>query len=151
MINFTTQLTYSNYFWANYYRFSETLIDKLMPLLALFCVISFTILGYWPIGLFFLLLPIITFFVIPLIKYLYAKFYLHVNTIDYFFNTETFGYKIGSYKIEIDKKVIRNISFRKKYMKITAEKQTLYFVTEGDTQDLYRQFLSSTYSAIIKH
>ncbi len=73
-----------------------------------------------------------------------------MDTIEYFFGDDSFGYAIESYKMEIEKQKIEYIKFQPNNLLIKIFKQKLYFVgEEKDVASVKKQMLESDYKKFV--
>jgi len=150
MISFVTPLLYKYYFLGNFYRMFSSLVEKLF-------LIFFVFLSGWNIWLknyysaiLIICIPIFFYFIVPLIKLIYAKAYYKMDTIEYFFGDDSFGYAIGDYKMEIKKQEIEYIKFQPNNLLIKIFKQKLYFVgEEKDVASVKKLMLQSDYKKFV--
>jgi hypothetical protein len=102
---------------------------------------------YWSIVA--ILIPIFITFVFPLIKFLYAKAYYKMDFIEYFFDSSSFGYTIGEYKLEIKKEKIEYIKANNNYFLVKVFKQKFYFVSDKEQiQKTKNKLLNSEYKTL---
>jgi len=150
MITIQTRLKYKHYLIANLCKLLEDIVEKLFFLFFLLMSILLVLLQSYVKAFIILTIPIILNTILPLIKYIYAKFYLHKNTIEYFFDDNSFGYKIGEFKINISKKTIKLIKIHRNCIVIKFDKQTMYIVNSTkQIQKAKDKLLQSNYNNLI--
>jgi hypothetical protein len=79
-----------------------------------------------------LLFPVLINFLVPLIRFLQAKFYFKAEFIEYFFGEKTLGYAIIGRKFEIELEQVESILTFKDRFEIKLSKGSLYFMGEPE-------------------
>lgn len=150
MITFKTKLTLETYFLANYYRLTDSVVEKIFLTVFIIGLMSSILIGDYMLSC--AMIVVISFFyiVVPLIKYIYTQVYFKYDTIEYFFDTESFGYTLGDYKIEVKNDNIKSIVCTNNYIRIDVPKQKLYFFGDkNDIDDVKKKLLNSVYKDFI--
>lgn len=151
MIKFKAPLSYKYYFLGNFYGMSGSLAEKLFSIFFIFLFIWCIWFKFYDIAIFAIAIPVFYYFVIPLIKLFFARAYYKMNTIEYFFGGDSFGYSIGAYKLEIKKHKIEYILVKPNYLLIKIFKQKLYFVGEiKAVKNVEKLLLQSDYKNLIR-
>lgn len=150
MITFKTSLHLKYYFATHWHRLFGSWFGKIyFPLAALLIILDigdgFTSQSWTLIGVvLFLLLGL------PAIKFLLARFYHKAQYMEYFFGPESFGYSVGSWKIEVKKDQIKTIVVKASYLKIKLHKLTLYAAAEPEIiKQVKNELLVSEYKSLV--
>jgi len=147
MIKFKTPLTYSNYFFGNFYRVLTYVPLKIYVVILLTICLYLDLVKDYNLSLFCI---IIFFYVFPLINFLIVRLHHKVKKIEYFFSNSTFGYTVRDSKVEIKKKAIKNIKIKTDCILIKTAKTTLYFIIErNDLKKIKKSLFNSSYKKLI--
>lgn len=121
------------------------------------CLIFFSITFIFELIIFtfsvFLFSSIIIFLLRPLIKFLFARFYIKQKNIEYFFNSEEFGWEIAGNKLSYKRELIDYIKIYPKYFLIrlklkkiilpfVADKKIIKDVANKLRKTLYKEYIS---------
>lgn len=130
MISFKTPLNLKYYFLAHWYRMFNFLFWKIYFSLVLILIIFDFLNGFLAqaITLVFVLLFVLTF--VPLLKFFMARFYHKASYIEYYFTPDAYGFTVASWKLEVKKEQIKNITIKSDHCIIKLYKGTLYAVAE---------------------
>lgn len=144
MITLKTKLDYKQYFLGNFYKMTRGIVDRLFLVFFFGGGIFYILQGSIKSGVIFAAIPFVFLFSISFLKYAYARIYLKMDHIEYFFDTQSFGYKIGDYKVEFKKSTIKKISFGSRYIFIQIPKQSLYFIGRPDKVSSVKKSIESS-------
>jgi hypothetical protein len=132
MIKYTRKLRLSDYFIGMLFRVTYSTTDKVMFCLDFILTGIFLFLGLYLPAIILLLLPVFTIILIPLFKYFYAIFYFNIKEGTYFFDTNEFGFDVGSSKVVLNAKNIESIKSCKNWVIIKHGKYIFPFPAEND-------------------
>lgn len=153
MISFKTPLRYKYYFIGNFYKFTHWRFVILLVAVLIFWY--FFIFGLKSPDVLFSIIFIVSLlilicFISPLLNLICARVYYKFDSIEYFFDNDSFGYKMGDYKIEIKKSQIKYIKIRPCHILIKSLKGKMRFI--GEKEDIVavkNKLLKSDYKNLI--
>lgn len=152
MISFKTPLHYKFYFLGNAYRIFYTWGGRFFLIYFIAFSIWFGSARDYYFALMMLSIPLVFIFILPLIKLIYARSYYKFTHIEYFFDDDSFGYRMGDYKMEIKKQNIEYIKIRPNLLLIKIVKNRLFFVIDNtNVANIKEQLLKSEYKKFLKN
>jgi len=149
-----TPLTYKNYLLAAYYRTIDSWQLKTILILA---IALFILSLFFDFYLFLegILIWLVVFLAIPALKYILAIYRYKYKEMEVFFSESGFGYKLGEYKLEIDKACVISIRILNDHIDVDTmsngrKQRMLFMITQEDSKMIKEQLLKSEYQNLLK-
>lgn len=151
MLKIKTKLTLSQYFLANLYKNIYNAVNLIFLFSFLFLAVCFIQIKDIISAVFCFTLIFTILFIIPVLQFAAARFYYKMKYLEYFFKKDSFGYKIGDFKIEIEKDKIQKMSIQRNYIMIKVLRRKFYFIIgEKDDPGLEKKLREFSYDRFMK-
>jgi hypothetical protein len=146
MIEYSIPIKLKYYLFGNLYQIRYSFVERFFLALFLGCLVYSIIFKQYLVAVLAILIPLAVNILFPIIRYLVAKYSHSANNVTYFFKSDSFGFKIGDFKVEIDKSAIKSIARKNRYLLIKTNKQKQIFLGEKEDLDrVHKQLLKSDY------